>query len=309
MNQQTYTIAGQIARLKQAGMLFRDETTASVRLRNCGYYRLEGYWQDEQDTCSHMFHSGIYFEDIMSRYDFDRDLRLILFTGIEQIEIGIRARFVNLLSSTYGELWYLDCNLFETAPIMKKGIVQTMHLHMLDRLREEFNRGQEPFIRDHRQRYPDRPAESWKLMEIASIGTLTKIYKCLNRNLRERGLIAKEMGINSPRVFIGWLESIALIRNIIAHHSRLWNRLMEKRPRMHLTNPLGAWFANPLTSGQLQKPFSTISCIVYLCNHLTESDELKHQILSLIKSYPNVPIYKYGFFNHWDLEPIWREGK
>jgi abortive infection bacteriophage resistance protein len=144
-------------------------------------------------------------------------------------------------------------------------------------------------------------------MEVASLGTVSKFYKSLHVNLKERSLISKELGINSPRVFASWLESISLIRNIIAHHMSLCDRTIIKHPKMQLNNPLGAWFTNPLTHGQLQKPFSTTSCIVYLCNHLTQSDELKRQILSLIKSYPNVPIYKYGFFNHWEREPIWRE--
>jgi abortive infection bacteriophage resistance protein len=302
MNQPTYTVRDQIAQLKCQGLLFKDEIWAYNRLGSISCYRLQGYWQDERDESSHLFDSGIYFEDIMSRYEFDRKLRFILFSGIEQIEIAIRTKVINLLSASYGELWYLDRTLFETATTMKNGIVQTAHLHTINKLQEEFNRALEVFTREHQI----QPAEAWKLMEIASFGTLVKLYKCLHRNLRERGLIAKEMGVNSPRVFFGWLESIALMRNMIAHHSRLWNRVMEKSPRMQLKNPCGAWFTRPLHYNQISKPFSTISCIVYLCNHLTQSDELKHQILSLIKSYPNVPIYKYGFFNHWELEPIWR---
>jgi abortive infection bacteriophage resistance protein len=309
MNQPTYTIASQIALLKHQGMLFKDESVAYKHLKRYGYYRLEGYWLDELDASSKQFQRGVYFEDMLKRYDFDRKLRFVLFPGIEQIEIGVRTRLVYLLSASYGKFWYLNPGLFERDTVMRNGIVQTMHLHTLDRLREGFNRTQEPFIMEYHRHNPGQPAAAWRLMEVASFGTLAKLYKCLDRNLKERGIIAKEMGINSPRVFIGWLESISHIRNIIAHHARLWNRVMIKCPRMHLNSPLGAWFANPLTPGQLTKPFSTISCIVYLCNHLTESDELKHQILSLIKAYPNVPISKYGFSNHWDLEPIWREGK
>jgi abortive infection bacteriophage resistance protein len=304
MEKPTYTVTGQITLLKRRGMLFRDEAWARKRLQSVSYYRLRDYWQDCQVESSDKFEPDTYFEDIMFRYEFDRKLRFILFSGIEQIEIAIRTKVINLLSASYGELWYLNRTLFETSTTMKDGIIQTAHLHTISKLQEEFNRALEVFTRERVQ-----PAEAWKLMEIASFGTLVKLYKCLHRNLRERGLIAKELGVNSPRVFFGWLESIALIRNMIAHHSRLWNRVMEKSPRMQLKNPCGAWFTRPLHYNQISKPFSTISCIVYLCNHLTQSDELKHQILSLIKEYPAVPIYKYGFFNHWEREPIWREGK
>ena len=137
------------------------------------------------------------------------------------------------------------------------------------------------------------------------MGTLSKLYKNLNINLPERGRIANEMGINSPHIFSGWLEAIAYLRNIIAHHSRLWSRTMVKRPGMQLNKPVGAWFTQPLKQGQLDKPFSTISCLLYLFKHLSRSDDLKQQIIELIQSYPNVPIYKLGFFNQWRSEPLW----
>ena len=81
---------------------------------------------------------------------------------------------------------------------------------------------------------------------------------------------------------------------------------MVKRPSLQLNNPAGAWFTNPPKQGQIDKPFSTISCMVYLCKHLNPSDEIKQKIIDLIDLYPNVPIYKLGFFNRWRTEPLWQ---
>ena len=184
----------------------------------------------QSDSVSHLFQSGVYFEDIIERYDFDRKLRLILFGGIEQIEIAVRTRLIYYLSLAYGGLWYLNPALFETALKQKKGVSKTTHLHTLDELQKEFDRSQELFIKDHQRRYPGQPADAWKVLEVASMGTLSKLYKSMKINLPEKGLIAKEMGVHSPHVFSGWLESIAYIRNLVAHHSRLWSRTMVKRP-------------------------------------------------------------------------------
>jgi abortive infection bacteriophage resistance protein len=307
MSKPAYSISDQVNLLKQRGMIFKNEPLSLSRLKSVNYFRLKVYWQDELiDHFLHTFRPGTCFEDILERYDFDRKLRSVLFTGIEQIEIGIRARLINHMSLAYGELWYMDTALFESSLTVKDGVSKTAHLHTLDRLQREFTRSEESYIQKHRLRNPQQSAEAWIILEIASMGTISKLYKSLDINLRERGLIAKEMGVTSPKIFAIWLESISLIRNIIAHHMHLWNRTMKKWPGMQLKQPYGPWFDRPLQYKQLTKPFSTISCIVYLCNHLTGSDELKHQILSLIKSYPAVPISKYGFFNHWELEPIWR---
>jgi abortive infection bacteriophage resistance protein len=135
---------------------------------------------------------------------------------------------------------------------------------------------------------------------------LSKLYKNLRNKLPEKAIIANEMGLNSTFTFVGWIESVAFMRNLIAHHARLWSRPMVKRPSMQLNNPAGAWFTNNLRPVQLAKPFAIISCMVYLCRHLSQSDDMKRQIIELIDSYPNVPVYKYGFLNQWRHEPLWR---
>jgi abortive infection bacteriophage resistance protein len=307
MNKPAYSIADQIALLKRRGMLFRDETQACERLKNISYYRLKGYWWDVQsDPVLHVFLHNIYFEDIIERYDFDRKLRIILFDAVEQIEIALRTKMIYHLSIAYGGLWYLNPALFDAANIVIDGIKQTTNLHALNELQKEFDRSQEIFVKDHRRRYPDENADAWKILEVASMGTLSKLYKNLKNKLPEKATIANEMGLNSVFTFVGWLETIALVRNIVAHHSRLWSRTVVKKPSMQLKNPAGAWFTRPLKTGQLNKPFTVISCMVYLCNHLNRSNEMKQRIVDLINDYPNVPIYKYGFFNNWRNEPIWQ---
>jgi abortive infection bacteriophage resistance protein len=307
MNKPAYTITDQIALLKQRGMIFRDEAQACDRLQNISYYRLKGYWWDMQsDTTLHLFHPGACFEDVLDRYDFDRKLRQILFGGIEQIEIAVRTALIYHLSLACGGLWYLNPELFNRVTVNINGASKTAHLWVLNELQKEFARSQEIFIKDHQRRCPGQPADAWKMLEVASMGTLSKLYKNLKTNLPERSIIANKMGINSPHVFSGWLESIAYIRNIIAHHSRLWSRTMVKRPGMQLNNPQGAWFSRPLMQGQIDKPFSTISCMVYLCSFLNRPQDMKREIIDLINAYPRVPVYRYGFFNGWQTEPLWK---
>jgi abortive infection bacteriophage resistance protein len=306
MNKPAYPITDQIALLKQRGMIFKDETLSYERLQNISYYRLKGYWWDEQrNRTLHLLRPGTCFEDILERYDFDHQLRLILFSGIAQIEIALRAKMIYHLSLAYGGLWYLDPLIFETSAKMKNGVTQTTHLHTLDDLNRDLLRSQEIFIREHLRRYPTESADAWIVLEIASLGTLSKLYKSLRLNLPERGLIAGELGVTSPSLFTGWLEAITFIRNIIAHHARLWSRTMLIRPGMQLSNPDKPWFNRPLKKGQQDKPFLVISCMVYLCAHLDKSESMKHQILSLIRDHPGIPIYKYGFFNQWENEPLW----
>lgn len=291
-------IAEQIQLLKDRGMLFRDETTASHFLKNISYYRLKGYWWDmQQDKTTHAFFPNTYFENVVERYNFDRHLRLILFDAIERIEIALRTKMIYYLSISYGATWYLNSSLF---------VEQDKYTTHLNHLQREFRYSQEIFIKDQKRRYPTANAEAWKIMEIASMGTLSKFYKNLNHQLPEKSLIAKEMGLHLHSELSSWLEAIVYVRNIIAHHSRLWSRNMVKRPINNINNPSGVWFDNSLKPVQKKKPFLIISSMLYLCNKVTPNHQIKNRIMELIDSNPEVPIYKLGFLNNWKSEPIWK---
>lgn len=308
VNKPAYTIANQIALLKQRGMLFRNEVSASHYLENISYYRLKGYWWDMQDDfTSHILRPHTYFEDIIDRYNFDRQLRLILFDAIERIEIALRTKMIYHLSISYGGLWHLDPALFEnTTMTLYDGSVKTIHQNILDELQKEFNRSQEIFIKDHRYRYPNTDADAWKFLEVATMGTLSKLYKNLKHQLPEKATIAKEMGLNLHSELSSWLEAITYIRNIIAHHSRLWSRNMVKRPIEQLKNPIGQWLIHPLLPVQTKKSFLIISCMVYLCNEVSINHSIKAQLLQLFNDNPTIPIYKLGFLNNWNNEPLWQ---
>lgn len=289
-------------------MLFRDETQAAELLKNISYYRLKGYWWDMQsDYTLHTLKPNTYFEDIVERYNFDRHLRLVLFDAIERIEIALRTKMIYHLSISYGGLWYLNPALFEASTItLYDGTNKPIHENTIDELRKEFNRSQEIFIKDHRYKHPGQDADAWKTLEVASMGTLSKLYKNLKHQLPEKAAIAKEMGFNLHNELSSWLEAIAYIRNIIAHHSRLWSRNMVKKPTDQLNNPIGQWFNNSLITVQTKKPFLIISSMLYLCNMVTPGHQIKTKILDLFNSNPNIPIYKLGFLNNWEQEPLWK---
>ncbi len=305
-NKAPHSIANQIALLKQRGMLFKDEPSAHHYLENISYYRLKGYWWDMQaDYTLHTLKPNTYFEDILDRYTFDRHLRLILFDAIERIEIALRTKMIYHLSMAYEGLWYLNPNLFE-ATLMPSDPNMSIYLNIIQDLKKEFLRSQEIFIKDHRQKYPNQDPDAWKIMEVASMGTLSKLYKNLKHQLPEKAVIANEMGLNLHSELSSWLEAIVYVRNIIAHHSRLWSRNMVKLPIANLNNPLSAWLDKPLTLVQTKKPFLIISAMVYLCNELTPNHQIKIKILSLFEKNPNIPIFKLGFLNNWKNQGLWK---
>ena len=96
----------------------------------------------------------------------------------------------------------------------------------------------EPFAKEYIAEHPNWDSESmegdnpdaWMILEVATFGTLSKMYKNLKSQLPERAAIANDFGLYSAKELSSWLEAISVLRNIIAHHSRLWNRSLAKQP-------------------------------------------------------------------------------
>ncbi|MBZ4657606.1 MAG: hypothetical protein PWQ81_1197 [Bacteroidota bacterium] len=278
-------------------MSFHDEQKASFYLNHISYYRLKGYWWDMQtDRVAHIFAPNSYFEDVIARYEFDRKLRLILFDAIEFIEVALRTKLIYHLSQAFGGLWYLDKLLF---------VDQNKYQKHLKDLQNEFSRSGEIFAKDYRTKHPCNDPDAWIIFEVASFGTLSKIYKNLLHQLPQKSIIANEFGLNLHSELSSWLESISYLRNIVAHHSRIWSRNIVKRPTMPIILP-NLWFQNSVTPAQQKKFFVVISAMIYLCNAIDPNNGVKQKLMNLFNSNPAIPIYKIGFSNNWKLEPLWK---
>lgn len=84
---QTLTIDEHIQQLRDRGLNIADEVLAKHYLAHVSYYRLAGYWWPMQsDKVKHTFKENSKFEDVVALYNFDRELRVLLFDVIEKIE-------------------------------------------------------------------------------------------------------------------------------------------------------------------------------------------------------------------------------
>lgn len=297
MNKKPKTIQEQIDLLKSRDMSFRNEDLAPYFLANISYYRLKGYWWEMQvDKVDHKFRDGSFFEDVIYLYNFDRNFRLVVFNAIERIEIALRTKMIYHFSLSYGAEWYLNSFLFTNKKYFSD-FQSKIHSELLD--------SSEEFIVKHYQNHPNTDPESWKALEVLSLGALSKLYRNLNHQLPEKSTIAKEFGLFNQRYLSSWLTTITLIRNIIAHHGRLWNRVIINKydwpPKTK--KPILSYMPDGY---QRRKIFPILSAIIYLSNFISSGHDIKTELLSLFAEYKFVPLYKIGFPKGWENEPIWK---
>ena len=102
-NKQPTDITTQLAMLRQRGLIVSDEDTALKQLASISYFRLASYWKIfETDEATHQFASDTRLEDVISLYTFDRELRSIIFTAIQDIEVALRTRIIHFFSLSHG---------------------------------------------------------------------------------------------------------------------------------------------------------------------------------------------------------------
>ncbi len=300
------TVAQQIELLEHRGMRFSDKEVAKKHLEHISYYRLKGYWWDMQtDPHSHIFAQDASFDEVIRRYSFDKELRPILFNAIESIEIALRTTLVCQLSSEYGGLFYENNTLFSDA---------IQHSKIIEVLRGDFLRSNEIFAKDFKKKYGkstdhkcvdlSRSPEAWIIFEVATFGTLSKLYKNLKHQLPAKSRIANTFGLNIHSDLSSWLEAISNLRNIVAHHSRVWNRVMVKR-LTKVSKVRNTWLVKSMTESQEKKAFHVISAMLYLCNAIEDGEQFRAAILALFQRYPSVLREGLGFCNTWADEPLW----
>ena len=92
-------ITTQLSMLQQRGLIISDRDLALKLLSSISYFRLASYWKRfEIDTNTHQFVNGTRLEDIISLYNFDKELRTIIFTAIQDIEVALRTRIIHFFS-------------------------------------------------------------------------------------------------------------------------------------------------------------------------------------------------------------------
>jgi len=291
------TISDQITLLQSRNMSFRQINDAPDFLANISYYRLKGYWWEMQDNfVNHHFRSGSFFEDAIDLYNFDRHFRLIVFNAIERIEIALRSKLIYHLSLAHGAEWYINPSLFEK---------QKEFASFISKVYQDMSRSSEEFIVKHFANHPTEHPESWKSLEVLTLGTLSKLYQNIKHQLPEKNVIANEFGLNNQKHLVSWLLSITVIRNIIAHHGRLWNRVIINKYDWPTTTPHTLLSYTP-DNMQRRKIFPILSAIIYMNDRISPGHHIKQELLTLFGNFTNIQLSKMGFPTNWKNESIWK---
>jgi abortive infection bacteriophage resistance protein len=212
------SFAQQVALLKGRHLIVPDDAAAMAELSNVSYYRLSAYFKPFILPQSENFAPGTTFASILELYAFDRQLRFLLGAPLECIELHIRTRITYELAMRGGAFAHSRPNLFEP---------NFDHSTFLADQEEKERKTTVQFAKHFRRKYQEPRLPIWMATELMSFGTLSWLFPNLRPDIQQA--ISKTFGIDRS-VMKSWLECLSYIRNICAHHARLWNKELAIRP-------------------------------------------------------------------------------
>lgn len=230
------SFSDQLAQLEQRGMVIDDRAAALDYLERIGYYRLSGYWYPmraiDQSASTALgqvvrldtFIPSSRFENVVRLYVFDKRLRLLALDALKRIEMAVRVDVAHLLGQrdplAHENPACLHGNFAKKLLVKGPDQGRTQHQVWLHKYQALLHRARkESFVQHHRQQYGAMPI--WVAIEVWDFGLLSKLFSGMK--FVDQQAIAAMYGAPDGQTFAQWLRSLNFIRNVSAHHSRLWN--------------------------------------------------------------------------------------
>lgn len=273
--------------------LAADRETLVHRLEQVGYYRLAGYWfpfQNPDDT----FRPGVTLDDVWQRYVFDRRLRLVVLDAVERFEVALRAQLATRLSVAGGPFGYLDRDQLPNLDDaeyekLSAGIATTLGY------------SRERFFKRFKAKYGDvhKNPPYWMLVEMLTFRDVQRLYLGAPEAIRTD--ITSYFG-QQETVFISWLRQINTVRNICAHHGRLWNRTFGTAVKM--PDKDAAWVIPH--AARRDRMFSTLTILGALNEVVAPQSSWPLRVIKLLDECPFIHPEDMGFPANWCDAPYWK---
>lgn len=279
----------QVDLLKSRNLLVVNDAFAITKLSHLNYYRLSAYYLPFQDAKDH-FADGTQFEDVIKLYYFDKKLRNLIFYAIEKIEVYFRSQIAYVLAEDFGPFGYTKSQNF----------IVTAHAHykLIADIDKEVKRSKEVFVKHFFSKHTQSHLPVWMMVEIVSFGTLSKLYKALQPEQKRK--ITDGLGL-PQKVFDSWFHTLVYVRNVCAHHSRIWNKMLAIKPEV----PRKIELFKPLNN---KKIFFVLSMIEFILEKIDDDEFiLKDELRTLLMQHPEVPVNNMGFPDNWEELEIWRD--
>jgi abortive infection bacteriophage resistance protein len=276
------TLDEQINLLKDRGLFIDNNKKTKKYLKNISYYHLSAYFKSFQKD--NKFYKDTKFKDVIMLYEFDKKLRLLLLDVLERIEKSFKCSIVYNLSIEHNSsFWYLDESLYVNKNKFNRYVLPIL---------ENIKSSREVSIKHFYEKYNNEFPPSWIVFEVLSFGECVKLSKYLKRS--EQNLFSKSFNLDK-KFFLNWMHGLSMVRNICAHHARLWNKNIVLNINYKHKN-YKSLFNSDKTS--LMRLYNWLIVMKLMMEKINPTSDWINKLKLLIEEY-NIPTKNMGFPRDW----------
>lgn len=246
------------------------------------------------------------YQQAVDLYVFDKQLRMLVMDALERIEIALRVDISHTLASK-DKFAYLKADYFHekfsqeldsNTGLTKQHEWLTKHAQLISRSKEEF-------VKHNKEKY-GLPLAIWVACEVWDFGCMSTLYAGMCEEAQDS--ISAAYGVSNGRTFATWLRSLNYLRNVCAHHSRLWNRNIVEQPKLPDANE-SKWVAHFENDTHARsRCFLQLCMIKHLLKVINPKSSWCSKMEQHLNSFPDLNhlglnLYGMGAFQCWN--EIW----
>lgn len=245
--------------------------------------------------------------------NFDRSLRMLVLEGIERIEIFLRMQIGYTLGRE-SPFAHLDPHQFVSSFTEPRIDPDTgapepsRHEALIIRTHDRQSGSDESFVAHFRQKY-DGQMPIWALTEIMEFGHLNRMYAGLKNSLATE--IAATYGAPSKRIMSSWIASLNYVRNVSAHHARLFNRKIVSAPKRPSKGqvPLLDHLKDEESSKQVFGLYNVLAVMAYLLRSIDPECGWARRVGGLLETFPESDVLTSACLDvpaDWSTLQLWQ---
>lgn len=297
---QPLSVDDQIELLKQKGVVFKDLTFARQVLLTVNYYRFSAYlFPFRLKNDSNKYIPGTSFDDVWQYYRFDRKLRFLVLDALERVEVATRSLTAYRLAMSYGTFGYRNIDNYASNPTSAN--IKRFN-DLLEYIDNEIRKSREEFVIHFKKTYDiANGLPIWMATEVMTFGNTLTMFRLMKK--QDMQYVARELGSNE-HIFESWLMTLNYIRNICAHHGRLWNRQLAVSPLIPKKDP--DWHENQYPI-QAKRLYSVLCILRVLLRKIVPQSKWPQRLVDTLEQFQQIPRNSMGIPKNFTESAIWRK--
>ena len=313
----------QIERLSELGLNYRNYDSILEVLKSVGYYRFAAYTHPFRESIrnaadkvigkSDTFLPGSSFEEAWALHEFDRQLRQVLRSGLEVLEVGLNAQVGHILGMRHPEA-HLDINHLDQLACLQESTLNGRTVTTHEAWIEKFNQlrrsaSREDYVVHHDLVYGGK-IPIWVATEFMDFGNTVRLYGLMQKS--DRLQVARFFGIENDQAafFHGWLVALNILRNHCAHNNRIWNRV-SRSPRIPsaLMVRSSLHHLRTFSNRDSKRIYPLVAVLAYLLQAVGGAAQFVEEVRVLMCEYRSelgIPLESVmGFPSGWQQQGLW----